>query len=286
MGYQLSSNKIFFIADFFTDQVQGGGELNNEIIIDILRKKYDVEKINCHLMTMENIVENKGLFFIISNFINLSEEKKDYIKNNCRYAIYEHDHKYIKTRNPADYEDFLAPKEEIINYDFYKNAKAILCQSKFHSDIVRKNLNLDNIVNLGGNAWHDKDLEKMEEFSKREKLDKYSIMDSRIGHKNTKGSISYCMSKGHEYELIPSLKYHFFLDRISKNEKFVFFPLSPETLSRVVVEARMMNMKVTTSKNVGAISEDWFKLKGLELIDFMRNKKIEISKKIEDIIDG
>ena len=48
----------------------------------------------------------------------------------------------------------------------------------------------------------------------------------------------------------------------------------------------MMNMKVTTSKNVGAISEDWFKLKGLELIDFMRNKKIEISKKIEDIIDG
>tara|TARA_R110002020_G_scaffold458687_1_gene676230 strand:- start:38 stop:898 length:861 start_codon:yes stop_codon:yes gene_type:complete len=286
MGNQLSSNKIFFIADFFTDQVQGGGELNNEIIIDILRKKYDVEKINCHLMTMENIVENKGLFFIISNFINLSEEKKDYIKNNCRYAIYEHDHKYIKTRNPADYEDFLAPKEEIINYDFYKNAKAILCQSKFHSDIVRKNLNLDNIVNLGGNAWHDKDLEKMEEFSKREKLDKYSIMDSRIGHKNTKGSISYCMSKGHEYELIPSLKYHFFLDRISKNEKFVFFPLSPETLSRVVVEARMMNMKVTTSKNVGAISEDWFKLKGLELIDFMRNKKIEISKKIEDIIDG
>ena len=180
----------------------------------------------------------------------------------------------------------MAPKEEIINYDFYKNAKAILCQSKFHSDIVRKNLNLDNIVNLGGNAWHDKDLEKMEEFSKREKLDKYSIMDSRIGHKNTKGSISYCMSKGHEYELIPSLKYHFFLDRISKNEKFVFFPLSPETLSRVVVEARMMNMKVTTSKNVGAISEDWFKLKGLELIDFMRNKKIEISKKIEDIIDG
>ena len=87
MGNQLSSNKIFFIADFFTDQVQGGGELNNEIIIDILRKKYDVEKINCHLMTMENIVENKGLFFIISNFINLSEEKKDYIKNNCRYAI-------------------------------------------------------------------------------------------------------------------------------------------------------------------------------------------------------
>ena len=62
--------------------------------------------------------------------------------------------------------------------------------------------------------------------------------------------------------------------------------MGPETLSRVVVEARMMNMKVTTSKNVGAISEDWFKLKGLELIDFMRNKKIEISKKIEDIIDG
>ena len=34
------------------------------------------------------------------------------------YLIYEHDHKYLSSRNPADFDNFQAPKEEIINYDF------------------------------------------------------------------------------------------------------------------------------------------------------------------------
>ena len=39
------SKKVIFIADFFADQIAGGGELNNEELIDLLReKKYNVEK--------------------------------------------------------------------------------------------------------------------------------------------------------------------------------------------------------------------------------------------------
>ena len=32
-------NKIIFIADFFADEVPGGGELNNQQLIEILRKR-------------------------------------------------------------------------------------------------------------------------------------------------------------------------------------------------------------------------------------------------------
>jgi hypothetical protein len=42
----------------------------------------------------------------------------------------------------------------------------------------------------------------------------------------------------------------------------------------------MMGMKTMTTKNVGAIHEEWFEKKGTDLIDEMRNKRIEIPKRI------
>jgi hypothetical protein len=275
------------VADFFADQIEGGGELNNEIVIDDLSSKgFEVKKINSHTLSVEELEMCKDYFFIISNFINLSEESKEYLEKNCRYAIYEHDHKYLATRNPAVYKDYLAPPDAIINYEFYKNAKSVFCQTKFHSEIIKKNLKIDNIVNLGGNMWSNDDLEKMKTISLKEKADKYSIIDSRTEHKNTKGAISFCLSNGYEYDLIAPRTYHSFLESLGRNKKMAFFPLTPETLSRVVVEARMMNMKVATNKRVGAISEDWFKLKGTELIDKMRDKRKEIINKVEAVING
>ena len=38
----------------------------------------------------------------------------------------------------------------------------------------------------------------------------------------------------------------------------------------------MMGMKTITNNLVGATKEDWFKLKGIELIDAMRAKREEI----------
>jgi glycosyltransferase involved in cell wall biosynthesis len=71
---------------------------------------------------------------------------------------------------------------------------------------------------------------------------------------------------------------------MSVNEKFIFLPLSPETLSRVLVEARMLGCSISTNSLVGATSEKWFSLKGEKLIDFFINKREEIANTIEDII--
>ena len=54
-------------------------------------------------------------------------------------------------------------------------------------------------------------------------------------------------------------------------------PKTPETLSRVAVEARMMNVSVITNNRVGAAKEKWFKLKGSELIDEMIEKRKDIT---------
>jgi len=80
--------------------------------------------------------------------------------------------------------------------------------------------------------------------------------------------------------LIGDLPYRDFLSEISKNNCFVFFPTTVETLCRVVVEARMAGMKTITNKKLGAIGEPWFELKGDDLVEEMTNKRVEITQRI------
>ena len=60
----------------------------------------------------------------------------------------------------------------------------------------------------------------------------------------------------------------------------MFFPKTPETLSRVIVEARMMNMSIITNKMVGATKEDWYSLKGAALIDIVHNMRERIPNEV------
>ena len=268
-----------FVADFFADEILGGGELNNEELVSLISVKSSITKIKSAAITLDFLRENGEKYFIISNFVGLKEECKARLSE-MKYVIYEHDHKYVRSRNPAMYEDYLSPKSEIINYEFYKNASAVFCQSAFHAEIARKNLDLDNIVNLGGNLWSEESLNKMLEYSKKTKENKCSIMASNIEHKNTREAVQYCEYKQIPYELINSSSYYDFLDKLSNNLKLIFLPKTPETLSRIVVEARMMNMGVATNSRVGASSEPWFEKKGEELINIMRLKRQEILEKV------
>jgi hypothetical protein len=270
-------NKIIFIADFFSNQVLGGGELNNEELIVMLRNvNFDVVEINSQNVTINFLKENEECFFIIANFAFLNIESIKFISKNCKFVIYEHDHKYLKNRNPGLFDNFLAPKSELANVEFYKNAKAVLLQSELHKQIVFKNLNLNNLVNLGGNLWSIKTLELLEKLSYLDKQDSYAIMDSQISHKNTFEAKRYCEFKKYDYNLVKSSNYVQFLQSLGKNKGLVFFPKTPETLSRIVVESRMMGMSIITNNIVGATSENWYSLKGKELIQIMYEKREQI----------
>jgi len=281
--------KIGFIADLFVEEVPGGGELNNEELMRLLSQdNHEVLKIKsdvCHDRAFAHFKESGHDHFIVANFIALPEKAKDHLAEK-KYIIYEHDHKYLKSRNPAIYKDFLAPKEELINVEFYKNAAAVVCQSTFHKEIVEKNLELDNIISIGGNLWANEVLDFLSKMATTEKKDKCSIMTSPIPHKNTADAVRFCNIKKMPYELIPPLPYKDFLQRLGANKTFVFFPKTPETLSRIVVEARMMGMKTITNHQVGATKEDWFKFKGVDLVNKMRSKREEIPSIILEILNG
>ena len=273
--------EIIFIADFFSDQVLGGGELNNDELINLLIKKnVNVKKINSNLVDQQFIDENRDKFFIIANFCFLNLDCLNKIKESCSYVIYEHDHKYLKSRNPGIFDNFIAPPSELINVNFYNKAKAVFVQSQLHKNIVYKNTNLKNLVNLSGNLWSEEVLNLIEEISFLKKENFYAIMDSNIPHKNTIDSILYCKHKNLDFKLIKNPSYFTFLKQLGVNKKLVFFPKTPETLSRIVVESRMMNMGVVTNNMVGATSEDWYTLKGKDLIDVMRKKRDSITNEV------
>jgi len=279
------TKNIFYISDFFAEEIVGGGELNDQELINLLKNEFILDKYKSNIISEDVIKNNKEAIFIISNFINLSDRCKEYLQKNCKYIIYEHDHKYLKSRNPGLYPGFKAPQQEIINKIFYLNAKKVICQSKFHLDIIKKNLDINNLINISGNLWSVESLDLLRNIGKNKKKERCSIMNSSIKHKNTLGAIRYCKIKGREYKLIENSVHSSFIRDLGSSSTFVFFPETPETLSRIVVEARMLGMKTITSKNIGAIHEEWFSLKGEELIEYMTEKRGEILNKIIEVIN-
>lgn len=276
------NNKYVFISDFFVEDVVGGAELNDEELIKLLQiKGNDVLKKRSHEIKVPFVAEHCDFRFIVSNFTNLSLSVLEFLTKNCDYIIYEHDHKYLPGRNPANYSDFKAPSEQIINLDFYKNAKSVFCQSRFHSEIVHLNTKLENIQVISGNLWSEKTLDLLEDMTSVEKDDCAAIMGSQIHNKKTEVAIKYCIHKKIKYRLIASRDNEEFLRRLGANRMLVFFPSTPETLSRLVCEARMMGMKVVVNDLVGATKEDWFNLKGKLLVDHMRQKRNEIVELVE-----
>lgn len=271
------TKKIIFIADFFSEEIAGGGELNNdEAIAMLVSKGFVVEKYNSRNCNLDLIKKNIDSLFIVANFIQLHSSCIFYLQENCKYIIYEHDHKYLRTRNPADYPEYKATESDIVNKIFYEKAQAVFLQSIFHTNIILKNLPNIKAVNLSGNLWSEEILNFLEELSKKEKQNYCAIMNSNNWHKNTNGALLYCQKNSLDYKLIEPCEYKIFLDKLSENKKLVFFPKTTETLSRLVVESRMIGMSVVTNEKVGATYEPWFKLKGIDLINEMRQRREDI----------
>lgn len=276
-------SKYCLIADYFSSDILGGGELSNEELTRMLIKEgFDVSQKRTTEVTKEWLDENKDNNFIIGNFLGLSEDIRKYLKL-FNYVIIEHDHKYLTTRDPSKFDSFKAPESAIINKDFYRNALAVFCQSKLHTDIVKKNLRLDNIINLGGNLWSDETLDLLEKLNNNDKIYDNCIIKSKNPIKGQEQAREYCNKNDIYYDLIEEQDNHKFLNKLSFYKKLFFFPQTTETFSRVCVEARMLNVSVVLKGNVGAFSEDYIKNnKGLELIKIIRGKKVDILNKIKN----
>jgi hypothetical protein len=270
--------KIIFICDFYKSDLSntGGAENNDSVLISLLEKKgYEVVKVYCTNATPKFIESKKGCKFIIGNFMSLSEDAKQSLLDK-HYIIYEHDHKYLKTRDPSKFPNFIAPDEEVVNKEFYKNSKCVICLSESQANSVKNNLKIDNVKSIGCSLWSESKLNYIFSISNTKKEKKYCIVDSNNPTKGTSLAVNFCKSKGIDYDLIKSNDEREFLKILSSYETLIFIPTVLESLCRLAVEAKMLNCSLfTKEKLLGASSESWWNLKGEPLIQEIKQKQIK-----------
>jgi len=277
--------KIYYISDYFAEDVGGGAEKADDVIIKYLSSFYDLTKIRSSQFSGQNCFEG-DILFIISNFTNLSKESKQYIEKQ-RYFIIEHDHKYIKLRNPTHYQDNKVPAGEIINSAFYRNAEFIFCQSNAHAECVRDNLLLDNVCSFGMSFWSDDELDIISKNIKKEKEPKAIVLSHANNLKGTRSSIEFCRNNNLDMVVLSGRQaFSEFIESLSCCDSFVYLPKLMESFCRVVAEARMLGLKIYANKNVTCISEEWFsKHKNANLISFVKEKSNENLKSIKNTIE-
>jgi len=265
---------VIFISDFFVDEVRGGGELVDNHLIDLLStRKVKIKKIKSVNVTESFIKSNSDKIYVISNFTLLPPRCKTLLQT-VKYFIFEHDHKYTMDRDVSLYKDYIVPPERLVNLSFYQNAAAVFCQSKLHFEVIKKNIQSANVINLGCSIWSDEELDVIESSLGNKKKDIFAIVQSSNRIKATPKAVALCKEKNIPYELISSPNYKEFINTLSQYEGLVFLPKVLESFCRLVVEARMLKCKLKTNKNIGCASEEWFKkYKGKELIDFVKHKR-------------
>lgn len=276
--------KVFYIADFFVEDITGGAEICDDVLLSLFKERgHKVVRFRSAEVTPRHLslYQKLGFHVLVSNFVRMQLPTVEYlIRSPGSYSIMEHDHKYIRHRDPSKYKGFIVPKQEIVNELLYANAKNVFAQSKIHAEVISINLNRE-VINLGMSLWSDEQLKTVEKYIESEKQPTHAIMDSPNPTKNTYRNINFCETKKLPYTKIGPSSYEDFIRQLSECEKFVFFPAVLETFNRVLVEAKMLGCKVITNHFNGCISEDWFKgLEGQELIDFVRKERSSVVDKV------
>lgn len=271
----------------FASDHTGGAELHDDVVISHFRDKGILcDVVKCLSLKEKYINNNRDKVWFISNFTSLKNQHKAMLAKNCSYIIYEHDYKFIKVRNPISFSEFVIPQNQFTNVNFYRNAKKIICLSKMHKEIFDKNLNLNNIVNINCSMWHDSDLKIFEELQSIKKKNRFAVIESANPIKKTKQSVEFCIKNDIPFDLVSSRDYMTFIKKLSEYKGLIFMTGHPEPTPRVAIEAKMLNMKFISQKNlIGVAHEDYFHLTGKDMIDEVKKMRNEALLKIEDWIN-
>ena len=194
------------------------------------------------------------------------------LENDREYIIYEHDHKYVRTRDPSKFPNFVIPPEELINVEFYHKAQHVVVLSQICKDVMEENLGNINVHSIGSSLWSEKKLEFLKNCSK-DKSEEFALVDSDNPTKGRAAAIKFCQSKKIDFNLISSSDQYEFLQLLAKHKTLVFIPQVLETYCRLVAEAKMLDCMVYTNRGlIGFMSEPYSDQKGLTLIKTIEDK--------------
>lgn len=269
---------IIYISDFFSDEVLGGAELSDKVLIDYLVK----EGQNLKTVKSQKFdpTIHKADVFIISNFVGLSGVNKNwFFSSGVKYIIIERDQKYVRSRNTAMFNNFIAPDKDVVNKTFYRAAHKVFCLTNHSAELLLSHIDLTNVEPLGFTQFSQEQFDHLREVYKEGKNDKWCIIPGKRSNK----AIQLCENNKMDFDYLKNYQWKELMEVMSEYKGLVFFSHAVETCCRLVAEARMLGLSVTTDNRVGCTYEGWFKkYKGLELIDYLEEKNFKILEKIKE----
>lgn len=261
--------KILLISDTDLGISDRGCEACDQIIVDNLQCDFCA----CYTFNQLNHSDLDYDKYIVSNFFDLSPKSKEFLKTKtfCHIA---HDFMFLTSRNPGEYDNFLVPKHQLINFDFFSAAQAIFLQSEFQKQIFQVNGVPGNLVSWGGNLWSDEILDKMVELGKKPKNGRAFIIEG--SHKGQAESLNVAKNLFLPIDIIGRVPYAQFLEKISDYNVYINFVNIIETFNRVLIECKILNIVPIVNKWSGAIHEELYNYNGEILAEKLKKKRSEI----------
>lgn len=269
--------KTILISDFTVKEIPFGG---SEWVDQVLLNKFNIEFQYSN--SISNF-DNKN-FYIISNISRMAPHLLPQLMN-CDYILIEHDSKFCHSRHPWRYPNCIVPQNDRINYDLYKNAKAVFVQTTDHLEVFKINDVQANFINFDGGIWSDKDLDLLKEKYKPFKNNKAMIYATNNWIKNTSGAINFCLENNIDFQAVSDKQSREeFLECMSNFSRLIFIPLARETLCRLVVEAKCLGLDVITTRNYGASKSEWFYLNNTDLLSYLKTNTDKNLKLVESYL--
>ena len=275
--------KIAFIADFYANEILGGGENNDANLITHLDNNHQVFCYKSDQVQITDLEDKDKV--IVGNFVLLHPDIRRYLMATKEYIIYEHDHKYVSTRDPSKFPKFIIPAGHIVNAEFYQSAAAVVVLSKICKEVLQNTISGVNAISIGCSLWSPAKFNLLDTLAATEKSKDLCIMYSTNATKNYPFTVQYCEKNNLQYEAIQTQGHNEFLMEMANYKRFLFIPTVLETFSRVCAEAKMMNLDVMTNKNkIGFFSEDISSLKGKALIEALKERNKTALHTFQDLI--
>ena len=238
----------------------------------------DVEIVKCSELTKDTIDLKKDSFWILGNItglfslsgsvvMHLVETIKDFVKiefdyNYCQYrgeiphqilggevckcpVLPVADYLYSWIIDSSKHMFFMSERQRAI----YSVHFPLL---KFHqSSILSSCFTRDNLK-----------LFRSIVSQQSEKNNRYAILKGFGGwHSKAKGleeSIKYCTENNLAYDILPIQDYEQHINTLSNYKGLVFLPIIDDTCPRCVIEAKLLDLHVTTSLNSQHVTEWWW----------------------------
>jgi len=277
---------ITMISDgFFHDSNQsiGGAEMVDKTIADYLNITSFVKSDS-----LKQIPEDHNI--ILTNFYNISDNIKSQIINGPnQFIIIEHDYKFFPTRNPWDYPNSICPEQDKRFLDLYDKASCVFLQTEDQANCFKANNIEAYIRNFDCSIWSSEEIQFLNNVNKGvgSRLTHFAVIDSFNPIKGTKEAIDLCIKNKWDYDLIHKVDWRSLMKNLSLYTTLVFMPQAKESLCRLVVEARALELNVITPITYGASTSHWFKLNGENLTNYLNNRSninlTEIKKILSEI---